>query len=178
MSRKLVIHFLFRRTSMKTLLVLAALFALSVPLAAQSYTIQQYLNIKSASSPTFSPDGKSIAYLTNVTGTQQVWVVDLPNGKPRQLTNYDDNVGFVKWLGDGSGLIYGKAKGGDENTQFFWMKPDGSGVRALTDEPKVRHNFGVISADNKFIAYTSNKRDPNYFDVYTLDISTGKRDLV
>jgi dipeptidyl aminopeptidase/acylaminoacyl peptidase len=163
---------------MRTLLLLAALFVLSIPLAAQSYTIQQYLNIKSASAPTFSPDGKSIAYLTNVTGTQQVWVVDLPNGKPRQLTNYDDNVGFVKWLGDGSGLIFGKAKGGDENTQFFWMKPDGSGVRALTDEPKVRHNFGVISADNKFIAYTSNKRDPNYFDVYTLDISTDKEDLM
>jgi Tol biopolymer transport system component len=90
-------------------------------IAAQTYGIQQYLNIKSASAPTFSPDGKSIAYLTNVTGTQQVWVVDLPNGAPRQLTNYADNVGFVKWLADGSGLIFGKAKGGDENTQFYWM---------------------------------------------------------
>ena len=149
-----------------------------VMVLAQQYTIQQYLNIKSASIPTFSPDGKSVAYLTNTTGTQQVWIVDLPNGTPRQLTNYDDNVGFVKWLGDGSGLIFGKANGGDENTQFYWMKPDGSGVKALTDEPKVRHNFGVVSANSKFIAYTSNKRDPNYFDVYRLDISTGKEDLV
>jgi dipeptidyl aminopeptidase/acylaminoacyl peptidase len=163
---------------MKTLLLVASLFSLSVSLAAQSYTIQQYLNIKSASASTFSPDSRHIAYLTNTTGTQQVWVVDLPNGTPQQLTNYDDNVGFVKWLGDGSGLIFGKAKGGDENTQFFWMKSDGSGVRALTDEPKVRHNFGVVSADGKFIAYTSNKRDPNYFDVYTLNISTGKEDLI
>src|SRR3954464_7928046 len=161
----LVIHFSFWRRSMKTLFVLASLFALTFPLSAQSYTIQQYLNIKSASAPTFSPDGKSIAYLTNVTGTQQVWAADLPSGQPRQLTNYDDNVGFVKWLGDGSGLIFGKAKGGDENTQFFWMKPDGSGVRALTDEPKVRHNFGAVSIDNRLIAYSSNKRDPNYFDV-------------
>jgi dipeptidyl aminopeptidase/acylaminoacyl peptidase len=163
---------------MKTLVLFAVLFVLAVSVAAQSYTIQQYLNIKSASAPTFSPDGKSIAYLTNVTGTQQVWAVDLPNGKPRQLTNYDDNIGFVKWLSDGSGLIFGKAKGGDENTQFYWMKPDGSSVRALTDEPTVRYNFGVVSADSKFIAYTSNKRNGNYFDVYTLDISTGKEQLV
>src|SRR5689334_4733247 len=142
-----IVHFFIWRRSMKTLLLLAALFALTVSVAAQSYTIQQYLNIKSASAPTFSPDGKSIAYLTNVTGTQQVWVVDLPNGKPRQLTNYDDNIGFVKWLGDGSGLIFGKAKGGDENTQFFWMKADGSGVRELTSEPKVRHDFAQVSGD-------------------------------
>jgi len=144
----------------------------------QSYTIQQYLNIKSAGSPTFSPDGKRIAYLTNVTGTSQVWVIDLPNGTPKRLTNYDDNVSFVRWLGDGSGLIFGKAIGGDENTQFFWMKPDGSGVRALTDEPKVRHNFGLVSEDSDVIAYASNKRDKNYFDIYAMDIATGKEVLL
>ncbi|HEX2640047.1 MAG TPA: hypothetical protein VHL50_05720, partial [Pyrinomonadaceae bacterium] len=128
----------------------------------QSYTIQQYLNIKSAGSPTFSPDAKQIAYLTNVTGTQQVWVIDSTGGKPKQLTNYDDNVSFVRWLPDGSGLIFGKARGGDENTQFFWMKPDGTGVRELTSESKVRHNFGDISTDGTTIFYASNKRDRNY----------------
>jgi Tol biopolymer transport system component len=54
---------------------------------AQPYTIQQYLNIKSATAPAFSPDGERVAYLTNVSGTNQVWTVDLKGGKPRQLTN-------------------------------------------------------------------------------------------
>jgi dipeptidyl aminopeptidase/acylaminoacyl peptidase len=163
---------------MNKLFALLLLLICSTSTSAQSYTIEQYLNIKSASSPTFSPDNRHIAYLTNVTGTQQVWVVDLPNGKPRQLTNYDDNIGFVKWLGDGSGMIFGKAKGGDENTQFFWMKPDGTGVRALTDEPKVRHNFAEVSDDGKTIYYASNKRNPTYFDVYSMDVASGKEDLL
>ena len=161
----------------KIFAVLSLLFLVSVSFA-QNYTIQQYLNIKSAGSPTFSPDGKQIAYLTNVTGTSQVWVIDLPNGTPKQLTNYDDNVSFVRWLGDGSGLIFGKAIGGDENTQFFWMKPDGSGVRALTDEPKVRHNFGLVSEDGDVITYASNKRNKNYFDIYAMDIASGKEVLL
>ena len=161
----------------KIFAVLSLLFLVSVSFA-QNYTIQQYLNIKSAGSPTFSPDGKQIAYLTNVTGTSQVWVIDLPNGTPKQLTNYEDNVSFVRWLGDGSGLIFGKAIGGDENTQFFWMKPDGTGVRALTDEPKVRHNFGLVSEDGNVIAYASNKRDKNYFDIYAMDIASGKEVLL
>lgn len=144
---------------------------------ADQFTIQQYLNIKSAGSPNFSPDGKRMAYLTNVTGTAQVWVMDLPGGAPKQLTNYDDSVSFVRWLGDGGGLIFGKAKGGDENTQFYWMKPDGSGVRPLTNDPTVRHNFGEVSADGKFIAYASNKRNRNYFDIYTMDLATGKEQL-
>lgn len=164
---------------MKRLFSLALLIlCLSFAVSAQPYTIQQYLNIKSAGSPSFSRDGKQIAYLTNVTGTMQVWVTDLAGGKPRQLTNYEDNISFVRWLSDGSGMVFGKAKGGDENTQFFWMKPDGSGVRALTDEPTVRHNFGLISSDGDVIAYASNKRNKNYFDIYAMDIASGKEVLL
>ena len=146
--------------------------------SAQPYTIQQYLNIKSAGTPTFSADGKRIAYLTNVSGTSQIWTIELPKGQPKQLTNYDDNIGFVRWLPDDSGIIFGKARGGDENTQFFWMKTDGSGVRELTNDPKVRHNFAEISFDGKTIYYTSNKRNRTFFDVYSMDLASGKEVLL
>lgn len=158
--------------------LLSIVFVFCSTAFAQSYTIQQYLNIKSAVSPTFSPDGKAIAYLSNATGTFQVWSIVLPNGSPQQLTNYDDNVGFVRWLGDGSGIIFGKAKGGDENTQFYWMKPDGTGVRALTDEPGVRHNFGLVDPESQLIFYSSNKRNRDFFDVYGMNIANGKEALL
>jgi Tol biopolymer transport system component len=58
--------------------------------------IEQYLNIRSAASPTFSPDGKRIAYLTNITGTSQVWMVDATGGYPEQITAYEDSVSFVE----------------------------------------------------------------------------------
>jgi dipeptidyl aminopeptidase/acylaminoacyl peptidase len=154
------------------------LLVLSISAFGQSYTIEQYLNIKSAGSPTFSPNGKQIAYLTNTTGTTQVWIVGATGGTPKQITNYDDNIGFVRWLGDGSGLIFGKARGGDENTQFFFMKPDGSGVRSLTDDPKVRHDFAEVSDDGKTIYYSSNKRNRTFFDVYSMDIASGKEELL
>src|SRR5215207_4710227 len=111
-------------------------------LAQEKYTIQQYLSIRSAGSPSLAPDGKRLFYLTNVTGTSQVWMIDLPGGAPKQITNYDDNVGFVRVSPAGDGVVFGKARGGDENTQFFWMKADGSGIKELTANPKVRHNFG------------------------------------
>ena len=162
---------------MKTIFFAACIFVISSFAAfGQPYSIQQYLNIKSANAPTFSPDGREIAYLSNVTGTAQVWVVDLPGGKPKQLTDYDDNISFVRWLDDG-GIVFGKAKGGNENTQFFWMKADGSGVRVLTDEPSVRHNFGDTSSNGKFIVYASNKRDRQFFDIYSMEIATGKEEL-
>ena len=64
----------------------------------QPYTIQQYLNIKSAGSPTFSPDAKADRLSDKRDRHAQVWMIDLPGGQPRQLTNYDDNISFVRWL--------------------------------------------------------------------------------
>ena len=162
----------------RILVVLSTALVLSLSAYSQSYTIQQYLNIKSAGSPSFSPDGKQMIYLTNVTGTSQIWQIDVTGGTPKQLTNYDDNIGFARWLPDGSGIVFGKARGGDENTQFFWMKPDGSGVKELTRDPKVRHNFAEISKDGKKIYYASNKRNRTYFDVYSMEIATGREEML
>ncbi len=163
---------------MRTLSLLAVLFISAGIVSSQPSTIQQYLNIKSAGSPSLSPDGKRMAYLTNATGTTQVWMIDFPNGTPKQLTNYEDNISFVRWLPDNGGIIFGKARGGDENTQFYWMKTDGTGVRALTEEPKVRRNFAEISKDGKKIYYASNKRNRTFFDVYSMDVATGKEVLL
>ncbi len=142
------------------------------------YTIQQYLSIRSAGSPSLAPDGKRLFYLTNVTGTSQVWMIDLPSGSPKQITNYDDNVGFVRVSPKGDGVVFGKARGGDENTQFFWMKADGSDIKELTGNPKVRHNFGDWSADGSRIYYASNKRNPQFFDIYAMTPADGKEELL
>jgi dipeptidyl aminopeptidase/acylaminoacyl peptidase len=156
---------------------LVLLFVFSA-FAQEKYTIQQYLSIRSAGSPALSPDGKRLFYLTNVTGTSQVWMIDLPAGAPRQITDYEDNVSFVRFSPRGDGVVFGKARGGDENTQFFWMKADGSSIRELTNNPKVRHNFGDWSADGSRIYYASNKRNPQFFDVYSMNVADGKEELI
>ena len=164
---------------MKSKLMLSCILLFSAFTFAQKpYTIEQYLNIRSSSSPTLSPDGRQLAYLTNVTGTTQVWTFDLAMNKATRLTNYDDNVGFARWLGDGSGIIFGKAKGGDENTQFYWMDKYGEHVKALTNEPSVRHNFGLVTANGETIYYASNKRNRTYFDIYSMSLDSGVETLL
>ncbi len=158
-----------------------ALFFTSVLFAsvfAQNYSIERYLNIRSASSPTLSTDGKRLAFLTNITGTNQIWMMDAGGGYPEQITAYQDNIGFVEWSPNGGGLVFGKAKGGDENTQLFWMSNDGAEIRELTNDPKTRYNFGDFSDDGARIFYTSNKRDKTFFDVYSMDVATGKETLL
>ncbi len=171
----------FRRGFIFMKKFLSVFFALLFVFSAfgqEKYTIRQYLSIRSAGSPALAPDGKRLFYLTNVTGTSQIWMIDLPNGQPKQITNYEDNVSFARFSPKGDAVVFGKAKGGDENTQFFWMKADGSGIKELTNNPKVRHNFGAWSDDGTKIYYSSNKRNAGFFDVYSMTLASGKEELL
>ena len=38
-------------------------------------SIDRFLNIRAAGGPSFSPDGRHVAFLTNITGLAQVWLV-------------------------------------------------------------------------------------------------------
>jgi len=145
---------------------------------AEGFTIERYLNIRSASSPALAPAGDRVAFLLNVTGTPQVWSVGSAGGWPEQLTFYTDRVDFVRWSPDGAGMLFGKSRGGDENSQLYWMTTDGAQVRQLTDAPRIRHNLGPWSADGRRISYASNKRNPNFFDIYVMDLATGQESLV
>jgi dipeptidyl aminopeptidase/acylaminoacyl peptidase len=142
------------------------------------YGIGRYLNIRSATSPSLDSSGDRVAFLTNITGTPQVWMVSASGGWPEQMTFYPDRVDFVSWAPNQSGLIFAKAVGGDENSQLYWMAPDGSQIRALTNDSKVRYNFGDWSRDSKFISYASNKRNRDFFDVYLMDVASGREELV
>ncbi|MBA3355115.1 MAG: S9 family peptidase [Pyrinomonadaceae bacterium] len=148
------------------------------PASREPFGIERYLNIRSATSPALSPTGDRIAFLTNISGTPQLWMVSAQGGWPDQMTFFPDRVDFISWSPDGSGLIFGKSIGGDENAQLYWMAPDGSQIRALTSEPKVRHDFGGWAHDGKKISYASNQRNRDFFDIYVMDVATGSSQLV
>lgn len=156
----------------------AQVVSVSASVNRERYGIDRYLNIRSATSPALSQTGDRVAFLTNITGTAQVWMVGAQGGWPDQMTFYADRVDFLQMSPDGTGFIFGKAKGGDENAQLYWLSADGSQIRTLTDTPRIRHNFGSWSHDGKKISYASNKRNPNYFDVYIMDVATAQEQLV
>ena len=56
--------------------------------------------------PAWSPDGKTIAYVSNRDGNpKQVWLYDVAAGTSRKLTSLQGGAASVKWMPDGSGLV-------------------------------------------------------------------------
>ncbi|MBV8913556.1 MAG: S9 family peptidase [Acetobacteraceae bacterium] len=134
-----------------------------------------YTAIVSASSPSFSADGKTLFFLRGA-GLQQVWALDLETGEQRQLTRHDEKVGLLRRAPNDDRLIYGIDAGGDERQQL-WLLERGES-RALTSSPEVIHGFGAWHPDGTRFSLTANDRDEAHYDILVQDLATGTRTRV
>ncbi|MDB5101510.1 MAG: peptidase prolyl oligopeptidase active site domain protein [Cyanobacteria bacterium RYN_339] len=150
------------------------MFEMLAAAVAPTYPIQQYLQVRSASAGTFTPDGRGIVFSTNITGVSQLWRVPSEGGWPEQLTFYDDSVRWASRAPRGNWLLFGKDHGGDERAQLYLLSPDGTRTVALTNDPKTIHTFGGWSPDGKRICYASNARNSAFFDLYVMDVASHK----
>ena len=139
----------------------------------QHREISSYLTVPRAHGPAWSPDGKTIAFLSDLAGHDQVWLLSLDQaGEPRQLTNFPDRVGLVAWSPDGEHLLVSVDAGGNEHDQLSVLSSQGGEPEALTQAPAVIHHFGSWSPDGKALCYSNNQRHPAFFDVWVMDLQT------
>src|SRR5262249_26470588 len=139
------------------------------------FGIDRYLNIRSANGPTFSPDGRFVAFLTNITGVSQVWQVPASGGWPVQLTFSSESVRDVHYNPRKYELIFSMDTGGNERTQppplagvaptdyslgGGWTSQDMSGL------PAAIPSFGGFAADGEQFAFSANREEGSRFDIY------------
>ena len=134
--------------------------------------------IGSANSPSFSPDGKTLAFVSNLNGIPQVWTMPASGGFPKLVSAFDDPVGFVTWSPDGKWLAFNVAPGGGLNEQIYVARPDGGELRRLTEGGKENNFLGDWTFDGKHIFFSSNRRNPVSTDSYLLDVKTGEMRMV
>lgn len=153
----------------------AAQPAVSVDLAA---TIARMARIGSCGSPALSPDGRTVAFISNLSGNPQIWTVPAEGGWPVQVTAFDDQVNTVTWSPRGDWLAFTMAPGGGLNSQVYLLRPDGTGLRRLTPGGKVNCNLYGWSDDGRFLAYGTNERNGAAIDVYLHDVDAGSARLL
>jgi Tol biopolymer transport system component len=137
-------------------------------------TVARMARVGSATSPSFSPDGRWISFISNMSGMPQVWVVPAEGGYPRMVTNGDDPVAQAEWSPASDWLAVTIAPGGGLNTQVYVVKPDGSGMKLLTKGGQDNNGFDAWSEDGKQIAIDSSRDNPAARDSFLIDVASGQ----
>jgi dipeptidyl aminopeptidase/acylaminoacyl peptidase len=139
------------------------------------FGIDRFLNIRAASGPSFSPDGRFVSFLTNTTGLAQLWQVPVEGGWPVQLTFTSESVRGGHYNPIRHEILYSMDTGGNERTQLYLLRGlgntdhglgDGWTFTDLSKAPKAIHGFGGWSHDGDRFAFSANRDDPGRFDIW------------
>jgi dipeptidyl aminopeptidase/acylaminoacyl peptidase len=122
-----------------------------------------------------SPDGQYISFLAPYENRLNIHIQKLGGGEVKRITSVKDrDIGSYFWKNNNS-LIYIRDFGGDENFHLFIATTDGKTEKDLTPFENVR----VSITDDLYdfedeVLVEMNKRNPEVFDVFRLNIKTGE----
>lgn len=128
-----------------------------------------------------SPDGSYISYMAPYKDRLNVFVrrVDETDEHAIRITNETErSVAGYMWA-DNQRLLYMKDTAGDENYQLYGVHRDGSDDRAYTAFDGVRTSLiDDLEEQPGVVMIGMNKRNPEVFDPYRLNIETGELTLL
>ncbi|HUV12098.1 MAG TPA: LpqB family beta-propeller domain-containing protein, partial [Acidobacteriota bacterium] len=107
-------------------------------------------------SPHFSPDGKRVAFLSERSGTSEIWVCDSQGKGAYQVTNFGGSgyPGTPRWSPDGQEIAFDSA--GEGPRDIYVVNAGGGVARRVTTE-KSTDARPSWSADGKWIYFGSNR---------------------
>ena len=103
--------------------------------------------------PKWSPDGKYVAYVSDTSGRDEIWISDPDGNTPKKITNLDNEKGALVWTPDSTALLYTAA---DKRLYRYTVGDDKTLTLSSSDVNRIG---GVsVSPDSKWVALAKQDR--------------------
>jgi len=154
------------------IILLAAILNVNAQQEPTEYSIEQFYENTRVSGGSFSPDESKILISSDESGIFNLYIIDISDGSKTAVTNSENESLFAVDYVPGSGdILYSADKGGNEINHLYLLKPDGTS-KDLTPGENEKAEFGGWNNTDSAMHYLSNKRDAQFFDVYTMEIGS------
>jgi dipeptidyl aminopeptidase/acylaminoacyl peptidase len=126
-----------------------------------------------------SPNGDYLAFMQPWEKRLNVFVEKIGSGQATRVTSAKErDIAGYAWKGNNR-IVYIQDTGGDENFRLYAVGIDSSNPRDLTPFEKVRAQIiDNLEQNENEILVGLNKRNPQIFDVYRINVNTGTMEMI
>ncbi len=136
----------------------------------KQYTAEQLFNNKSIFGAAFNSDESKILVNANTTGIYNLYELGIADTVLQPLTHSVKESFFaIDFLPGTNKYFYSADKGGDENSHIYLQSPGDSSSKDITPWPGSTNGMSGWSDDKKAMYVNSNRRNPQYFDIWKGD---------
>ena len=125
-----------------------------------------------ALTPRYSPDYKSILYLSYLNGNPRIYVYDLASNSQRLVAQTGNPTFAPRWSPDGRWVLYSMAVAG--NTDIYRIPASGGASQRLTNAPGINIG-GSFSPDGSKVIFESDRSGSQQLYVMNADGSDQRR---
>ena len=140
----------------------------------QPFTVDKLFMTHSIGDSSWSPDDKQVAFITNISGRFNIWLVPAQSGWPTQLTVSNQRQVNVAWSPKGRWIAYNSDYDGNEQWDLFLVSTSNGQVVNLTNTPEVSEEGGAWSPDGEKLAYSVKPKQSSNYEIDVIEILTKK----
>ncbi len=137
--------------------------------AEKSLSIERLYMTRQVGGSTWSPDGKTVAFISNLSGRNNLWLVPSEGGWPMQLTVSDQRQTQPTWSPDGKWIAYMSDYDGDEQWDIFLVSPKTGQVVNVTNTREIAEESPTWSHDGRYLAYMVKPKTLSVFEIDVYD---------
>ena len=140
----------------------------------QPFTVEKLYMTHYVGESAWSPDGKQVAFISNISGRNNIWIVSAESGWPTQLTVSNQSQTSPAWSPTGRWIAYMSDTDGNEQFDIFLVAPSNGQVVNLTNTPEISEGGMVWSPDGERLAYIVKAKDGANWEIEVMEILTKK----
>ena len=135
----------------------------------ESFSLERLYMTRQIGDSAWSPDGKTIVFVSNITGRNNLWLVPAGGGWPTQLTVSDQRQTYPAWSPDGRWIAYQSDYDGDEQWDIFLVSPKTGQVVNVTKTREISEEHPTWSPDGRYLAYMVKPKTSSVFEIDVFD---------
>jgi dipeptidyl aminopeptidase/acylaminoacyl peptidase len=140
----------------------------------QPLTVEKLYMTRAIGDSSWSSDDKQMAFVSNISGRNNIWVVSSQGGWPTQLTVSNQRQASIAWSPKGRWIAYNSDYDGNEQWDLFIVSANNGQVVNLTNTPEVSEEGTAWSPDGERLAYSVKPRKAPNYEIDIIEIESKK----